>query len=144
VDKWRRSKHATLIGCLLNIVAFVIIGPVSVFAVEITLLLVIMGLSIQALGMSAVTVSSFGDARYTARQCGIGVNLQTYGLISGLWTAFDSLGTMIGQFFVDKNYDVVNYLMFYIFNIVLQVIMSTVLVFFLFFEKKLPRSQSHT
>jgi MFS family permease len=141
VDKWRRAKYVTLTGCLLIVLAFFIIGPVPIIPMDPTLPLVTAGLFIHGLGMGAVLVSSFGDALSTAIANGMGDNLQTYGLISGLWTASFAFGAFLGPSISGALYDTVGFRAATIFIIVLHVVMSAVLVIYLIFEKKLTRSQ---
>lgn len=56
----------------------------------------IVGLVLHGLGIAAQLVASFTDALRTAIAHGFPNNLETYGLISGLWTSTFALGAFIG------------------------------------------------
>lgn len=95
-DKRLQPKVATLIGCLLVAVGFSLIGPAPFVPSKTTISLTVCGLVLHGLGMSAQLVASFSDALATSILHGFSNNLETYGLISGLWTSAFALGAFIG------------------------------------------------
>ncbi|KAK3923553.1 MFS-type transporter SLC18B1 [Frankliniella fusca] len=89
-------KVATICGCLLIIVGFSLVGPAPFIPSETVLSMSIVGLVLHGLGIAAQLVASFTDALRTSIAHGFPNNLETYGLISGLWTSTFALGAFIG------------------------------------------------
>jgi len=101
VDKKVKAKVIALVGCALLIISFHLIGPAPYIPApppgsSKLLLVVIGGLLIHGLGIAAQLVSSFSDALQDAISHGFPNNLETYGLISGLWTSTFAFGAFIG------------------------------------------------
>ncbi|KAJ8673676.1 hypothetical protein QAD02_004938 [Eretmocerus hayati] len=95
-DKHYNPKVATVAGCMLVMIGFGLIGPIPYIPYETSLQLTIVGLVIHGLGMAAQLVASFTDALRLAISHGFPNNLETYGLVSGLWTSTFALGAFIG------------------------------------------------
>ncbi|XP_066598482.1 MFS-type transporter SLC18B1-like [Prorops nasuta] len=95
-DKYVHPKVATTAGCLLVMIGFSLIGPAPFIPIPTIIWVTICGLVIHGLGMSAQLVASFTDALRTSISYGFPNNLETYGLISGLWTSTFALGAFIG------------------------------------------------
>ncbi|KAI5694134.1 hypothetical protein M8J76_008237 [Diaphorina citri] len=95
-DRYLYPKVVTVIGCVLLAVGFSLIGPAPFIPGETVLWVTIVGLVIHGLGIAAQLVASFTDALRTAIQYGFPNNLETYGLISGLWTSTFAFGAFIG------------------------------------------------
>lgn len=95
-DRYVYPKVVTVAGCVLLAVGFSLIGPAPFIPGETALWMTILGLVIHGLGIAAQLVASFTDALRTAISYGFPNNLETYGLISGLWTSTFALGAFIG------------------------------------------------
>ncbi|KAK1120385.1 hypothetical protein K0M31_012366 [Melipona bicolor] len=95
-DKYSHPKVATVAGCVLVVVGFCLVGPAPFIPCSTTLWMTVCGLVVHGLGMAAQLVASFTDALRTSIQYGFSNNLETYGLISGLWTSTFALGAFIG------------------------------------------------
>ncbi|XP_063708219.1 MFS-type transporter SLC18B1-like isoform X2 [Culicoides brevitarsis] len=96
LDKCFNPKLATIMGTMLICVGFCFVGPVPFIQAKTTLGLVITGLVLHGFGIAAVLVSSFTDALKTAVKHGLPDNIETYGLISGLWTSTFAFGAFVG------------------------------------------------
>ncbi|XP_059486360.1 MFS-type transporter SLC18B1-like [Neocloeon triangulifer] len=95
-DRYVDPKVITVFGSLLVIFGFSLIGPAPYLPFDTLLSVSIVGLVSHGLGMAAQLVASFTDALRTAFEHGYPNNLETYGLISGLWTSTFALGACIG------------------------------------------------
>lgn len=95
-DKHFHPKIATLIGCILVMLGFCLIGPAPFIPYPKMFWMTGIGLIFHGLGMAAQLVASFTDALQTSISYGFPNNLETYGLISGLWTSSFALGAFIG------------------------------------------------
>nr|XP_031848918.1 MFS-type transporter SLC18B1-like [Nomia melanderi] len=81
---------------MLVCVGFCLVGPAPFIPSPTIIWMTITGLVIHGLGMSAQLVASFTDAMRTSIEYGFANNLETYGLVSGLWTSTFALGAFIG------------------------------------------------
>lgn len=99
------------------------------------LTIVIVGLVLQGLGISSVLVSSFTDALRSSIKGGLPDNIETYGLISGLWTSVFALGAFIGPTVSGALYDVIGFRDSTIFVVVLEVIVAIILLIFLIVDR---------
>lgn len=95
-DKYSHPKVATVAGCILVVIGFCLVGPAPFIPYPTIIWMTICGLVIHGLGMAAQLVASFTDALRTSISYGFPNNLETYGLISGLWTSTFALGAFIG------------------------------------------------
>ncbi|XP_046741786.1 MFS-type transporter SLC18B1-like [Diprion similis] len=95
-DKHSKPQVATIAGCLLVMVGFGLVGPAPFIPCDTLIWLTVLGLVIHGFGMAAQLVASFTHALREAIAHGFANNLETYGLISGLWTSTFALGAFIG------------------------------------------------
>ncbi|XP_055384964.1 MFS-type transporter SLC18B1-like isoform X2 [Condylostylus longicornis] len=139
VDKVFSPKLASLLGTFLIGIAFCAVGPVSFIPLETTLTVVIFGLVVHGLGIAAMLVSSFADALRCSVENGLPDNMETYGLISGLWTSTFALGAFIGPSVSGVLYDTVGFRKAVIFIIGLNVLVGLTISIFLCFNRRKNR-----
>uniref|UniRef100_A0A1B6CRM2 Major facilitator superfamily (MFS) profile domain-containing protein n=1 Tax=Clastoptera arizonana TaxID=38151 RepID=A0A1B6CRM2_9HEMI len=134
-------KIVTLLGCILLFIAFSLIGPAPYLSCpevgsQERLLMVIAGLVVHGLSIGAQLVASFTDALRTSIQNGFPNNLETYGMISGLWTSTFALGAFIGPSVSGVLYDTIGFNNSTVFIVVLSVIVGGVVSIFLCCSKQ--------
>ncbi|BES97650.1 transporter [Nesidiocoris tenuis] len=131
-DKKITPKIATLIGCIFIIIGFSLIGPAP-FLPETTkdLWVTIGGLVFHGLGIAALLVSSFTDALRTSIAHGFPNNLETYGLISGLWTSTFALGAFIGPSLAGILYDTWGFQYASMSIVILSIVIGLIVIVFL-------------
>merc|ERR1712080_154588 len=71
--------------------------------------LIIFTLVLQGIGLGAQVVSGFADAHRQAILNGFPDTIDTYGLISGLWTSVFALGAFIGPTLAGIMFDAVGF-----------------------------------
>ncbi|CAD6236491.1 GSCOCG00008210001-RA-CDS [Cotesia congregata] len=95
-DRRMQPKLVTIIGCILIMIGFSLIGPAPFIPYPTIIWLTICGLVTHGIGLSAQLVAAFSDALQTTIAHGFPNNFETYGLISALWTSSFALGAFIG------------------------------------------------
>ncbi|XP_023933722.1 MFS-type transporter SLC18B1 [Bicyclus anynana] len=95
-----KPKYITALGHMFVVCAFLLVGPapfIDVVPYQSTMLcLIIGGLVLHGLGIGSLLVSTFSDALGTAISSGLPNSIETYGLVSGMWTSTFALGAFIG------------------------------------------------
>jgi len=89
-------KMVTLVGAILIGIGFSIMGPLPFLNLEKSIKLIIISLVFHGLGLGAEVVAGFADAHKSALAAGFPDTIDTYGLVSGLWTSTFALGAFIG------------------------------------------------
>jgi len=102
-------KQVTLIGALFIGIGFSIIGPLPFFHLEKSIKLIILSLVFHGLGLGAEVVAGFADAHRSALASGFPDTIDTYGLISGLWTSTFALGAFVGPTLAGILYDCIGF-----------------------------------
>ncbi|VVC34299.1 Major facilitator superfamily,Major facilitator superfamily domain [Cinara cedri] len=134
-DKVLPAKVVTLLGCIILMIGFSLIGPVPFLNRPTEMHITILGLVLHGMGIGAQLVASFTDALRTAVQHGFPNNLETYGLISGLWTSTFALGAFIGPSIAGMLYDIVGFGWATVFVIVLSAVVGVAVALFLIFSR---------
>ena len=80
-----------------NMILTVIAGPFKYFPFKKTLVTIIIGMTIHGFGLGASVVGGFSDAHKSAIKCGFPDTIDTYGLVSGLWTSVFAFGAFVGR-----------------------------------------------
>ena len=55
-------------------------------------------MTIHGFGLGASVVGGFSDAHKSAIKCGFPDTIDTYGLVSGLWTSVFAFGAFVGEY----------------------------------------------
>lgn len=146
VDRYIHRKILCGIGALFISVAFLLIGPATFFPIEPSLWLIIIALAVHGSGAAGVYVAAFMDWNQEAFLNGYPDNIETYGLVSGLWASSIALGCFLGPSVSGMLNDAVGFR-----NSSLVVVGLHVLVMFLSFGfyhwrklKSAPNNNSHT
>ena len=85
--------------------SFCISGPFKYFPFHKSLVTIIIGMTIHGFGLGASVVGGFSDAHKSAIKCGFPDTIDTYGLISGLWTSVFAFGAFVGKSSLESNID---------------------------------------
>lgn len=136
VDRFLNHKIASLTGTIFVMAGFCVVGPAPFIPIETKLSNVILGLVLHGVGIAALLVASFADALRTSISRGLPDNIETYGLISGLWTSTFALGAFIGPSASGALYDSVGFRSATLFIIGLHALVGLILFMFLFCEKR--------
>ena len=84
---------------LLNVAEFIdpFTGPFKYLPFKKSLGSIIVGMSIHGFGLGASVVGGFSDAHKSAIKAGFPDTIDTYGLVSGLWTSVFAFGAFVGE-----------------------------------------------
>uniref|UniRef100_U5EXX6 Putative mfs-type transporter n=1 Tax=Corethrella appendiculata TaxID=1370023 RepID=U5EXX6_9DIPT len=135
VDKFLNPKIAAFTGCVFVAIGFCIVGPASFIPLDTTFTLVVSGLVLHGLGIAAILVSTFTDALNTAIKKGLSDNIETYGLISGLWTSTFAFGAFVGPSVSGFLYDMIGFRGSTIFIIALHLLVGLIIILFVCCDK---------
>ncbi|XP_059049147.1 MFS-type transporter SLC18B1-like [Achroia grisella] len=91
-----KQKYVTVIGCMFISAGFLLIGPVPFLNLPTVTWVIVLGLVLHGFGMGSQLVASFSDALSTAIASGLPNTIETYGLVSAMWTSTFALGAFIG------------------------------------------------
>ncbi|CAG9814561.1 unnamed protein product [Phaedon cochleariae] len=137
-DRVCAPKVVTAVGTLLVAAGFCVIGPVPLLPFQQKLWICILGLVLHGLGMAAQLVASFTDALRTIVAHGFPNNLETFGLVSGLWTSTFALGAFIGPSMSGILYDAAGFQNASLFVVVLHVFVGSIVTVFLWLAPDAP------
>jgi len=109
-SKLRNSpKYVELIGAFLIAIGFLVLGPFKYLPFKKTLGSIIVGMTIHGFGLGASVVGGFSDAHKSAIRCGFPDTIDTYGLVSGLWTSVFACGAFVGPTVGGALYDAITF-----------------------------------
>ncbi|CAB3360916.1 Hypothetical predicted protein [Cloeon dipterum] len=95
-DNYFQPKIITVIGCLLNVAGFMLLGPAPFLPFETRLWVCAVAQVLHGMGMAAQLVSTFSDALQEAFKHGCPDSEETHGLICGLWASTFAFGSFVG------------------------------------------------
>jgi MFS family permease len=102
-------KFVEVVGAILITVGFLILGPFKYLPFKKSLGSIIVGMSIHGFGLGASVVGGFSDAHKSAIKAGFPDTIDTYGLVSGLWTSVFAFGAFVGPTFGGILFDAVTF-----------------------------------
>ena len=102
-------KSIAFLGAVLMVISFGLMGPLPFLPFGKSKGLIIFALVLQGIGLGAQVVSGFADAHRQAILNGFPDTIDTYGLISGLWTSVFALGAFIGPTLAGIMFDAVGF-----------------------------------
>lgn len=100
-----------------------------------TLKTVILGLVCHGIGIASILIATFTDALRTAVRNGFSDNIETYGIISGIWTSTFALGAFVGPTVSGALYDSIGFAKSTIFIIIMHTVAALVVILYFIFEK---------
>lgn len=104
-DHYVRPKAVSFVSAILVVIGFVMVGPAPFIRAEPTVSLVCWALVIHGLGFGGEVVAGFADLHREAIRIGFPDNIETYGVVSGMWTSMFALGAFIGPSIAGSLYD---------------------------------------
>jgi len=124
------AKVASMAGAILMIVSFVFMGPLPILHIQKSIPIVSVALIAHGIGLGAEVVAGFADAHKQSLMAGFPDTVDTYGLISGLWTSVFALGAFIGPTVAGILFDAVGFPWAALFVVVNQIIVVASLSIF--------------
>lgn len=91
------------------------------------------------MGIGLLLVSTFSDALKTAIDNGFSEGLETYGLVSGLWTSIFAFGAFVGPSASGVLYDAIGFRKSVYFIIVWHAVVAVIFIVFLCCSNKKPK-----
>ena len=126
----------TSLGSMFIILAFLFMGPVPFIPLETSLGLCIAMLVIHGVGFAAQLVAGFASAHRQALQNGFDDNLNTYAIVSGLWTATFALGAFIGPSIAGVLMDYYSFSVASLFVVASQVSIFILTLVFIYYKQR--------
>ena len=142
-DKKVAPIFVTTAGSILTIISFVFIGPAPFIPMDTILSVSIASLVVHGIGFAAELVAGFSSAHREAIAHGFADNLNTYALVSGLWTATFALGAFIGPSVAGLIVDFYGFRPSTLLVIVSQLTVLLFCVAFILHNKRRERRQVH-
>lgn len=102
-------KFVEVIGAIFITAGFLVLGPFKYLPIKKSLVTIIIGMTIHGFGLGASVVGGFSDAHKSAIKAGFPDTIDTYGLVSGLWTSVFAFGAFVGPTFGGILYDAVTF-----------------------------------
>jgi len=127
-------KFVEVVGAILITLGFLILGPFKYLPFKKSLVSIIIGMSVHGFGLGGSVVGGFSDAHKSALKYGFPDTIDTYGLVSGLWTSFFAFGAFVGPTFGGILFDAVTFRWAIFLVIILEVISLIMLVSYLVLE----------
>jgi len=103
------SKLVMGTGAVLIVLGFMIMGPCKWLPLEKSVPTIICGMILHGCGLGASLVGGFSDAHKSAILAGLPDTIDTYGIVSGLWTSVFALGAFVGPVAGGFLYDAVTF-----------------------------------
>ncbi|XP_043211164.1 MFS-type transporter SLC18B1-like [Amphibalanus amphitrite] len=104
-DNHLRPKVVTAVSAVMVIIGFGLMGPLPFLGVAPSLGLISFALVVHGVGFGGEVVAAFVDAHREAVYNGFPDNLDTYSMVSGLWTSMFAFGAFVGPSVAGILYD---------------------------------------
>jgi len=130
----RNSPKLEVVGAVLITSGFLILGPFKYLPFKKTLGSIVVGMSIHGFGLGASVVGGFSDAHKSAIKAGFPDTIDTYGLVSGLWTSVFAFGAFVGPTFGGILFDAVTFRWAIFLVIIAELISLSMLISYLCIE----------
>jgi MFS family permease len=124
-------KMVEIFGALFIGSGFVVLGPMKGMPFDKSLGSIIAGMALHGFGLGASVVGGFADAHKSAIKAGFPDTIDTYGLVSGLWTSVFAFGAFIGPVLGGILYDALTFRWALLFIVALEIIAFFLLVGYL-------------
>ncbi|XP_068220297.1 MFS-type transporter SLC18B1-like [Palaemon carinicauda] len=147
---WLCDKHinpniVVIIGAFFTITTFLLVGPAPYLPIEhITIPICIIALVIHGMGFGAELVATFTSAHRDAVANGFPDDIQTYGMVSGMWASTFALGAFIGPSVAGALFDLIGFEWATQFVVALHVIVALAFSAHLCCKKKTPNEGLYT
>lgn len=103
------SKLVIMIGSFLLGLGYLLVGPVPGLGIQSSYSLCIVSVVLVGLGVGAQLVAAFSEAQTSAVASGFPDSINTYALVSSIWTSAFALGAFVGPTAAGILYDVVGF-----------------------------------
>lgn len=143
-DKAVNPRLVVIFGSFVVMVAFIIIGPTPFLPIPTTMPLCILALVLHGTGFGAELVATFTSAQRDAVANGFPDDIDTYGLVSGMWASTFALGAFIGPSAAGALFDLIGFGWATVFVVVLHMFVAISFSLFMCCEKKKPSSGLYT
>jgi len=127
-------KFVEVCGAILITAGFLVLGPFKYLPIRKSLVTIIIGMTIHGFGLGASVVGGFSDAHKSAIKAGFPDTIDTYGLVSGLWTSVFAFGAFVGPTFGGILYDAVTFRWAIFLVIIAELISLFLLIGYLCYE----------
>lgn len=127
-------KLVEIIGAIFVTAGFLVVGPLPLLPFKKTLITVIIGMTLHGFGLGASVVGGFADAHKSAIASGFPDTIDTYGLISGLWTSVFAFGAFLGPVVGGFLYSAVTFDWAILMIIIMELISLVFLITFVLFS----------
>ena len=141
---WLPPMGVMSFGCIMVITAFLFIGPAHFIPVTLTLNICIGMLSLHGVGFAAQLVAGFSAAHRQAIANGFEDNIETYGLVSGLWTSTFALGAFVGPTLGGVMVQHLGFPLSTILVLVVELLVLLATLFFSFYNRRYNRYDKMT
>jgi len=136
-------KFVEVIGAILITAGFLVLGPFKYLPFKKSLVTIIIGMTVHGFGLGASVVGGFSDAHKSAIKAGFPDTIDTYGLVSGLWTSVFAFGAFIGPTFGGVLYDAVTFRWAIFLVVIAEMISLLSLIGYLCYELCSPPKQEY-
>ncbi|GFG40306.1 hypothetical protein Cfor_06387 [Coptotermes formosanus] len=102
-------KKVMVVGSVCIVTSYILVGPFPGLPLPTTLWMCVLGLVVHGIGTASILVPCFIDIIRSAVASGFPDDMSTYGMVSGLWASFFSLGAFVGPSVAGVLYDAVGF-----------------------------------